>query len=268
MVLVDGQEADTLDVRDRGLQYGDGLFETLAVDRGEPRDWQAHLDRLESGCDRLGIPSPDPATLAAEADRLCAGAERAVLKILVTRGSGGRGYRPPAEPAPRRILMRSPWPDYPGYYWTEGVRVRHCRTRLGENPALAGLKHLNRLEQVLARAEWDDPEVAEGLMCDATGRLVEGTMSNLFWVRDGVLHTPDLSRCGVAGVVRARVLEWAEANGRPARVVEAGPEELEGADEVFLTNSVIGLWPVRELAGRSFPVGAVSRALPPILRAP
>ncbi|HKJ75680.1 MAG TPA: aminotransferase class IV, partial [Gammaproteobacteria bacterium] len=141
MILVDGKESDRLDVRDRGLQYGDGLFETLAVRDGRPRRWSAHLERLEVGCQRLGIPVPDQDVLGRDAERCCAGHVRAVLKLLVTRGSGGRGYRPPAEPRPRRILMTSPWPEYPDDHWAEGVRLRYCDTPLGVSPALAGLKH-------------------------------------------------------------------------------------------------------------------------------
>ena len=262
MILVDGTESDTLDVRDRGLQYGDGLFETLAVRDGEPRRWAYHLERLQAGCRRLAIPAPTETNLTDEAERCCTGVERGVLKVLVTRGSGGRGYRPPAEPHPRRLLMAAPWPDYPDAHWTEGVRLRYCDTPLGESPALAGLKHLNRLEQVLARAEWDDPAIAEGLMRDPAGRVVDGTQSNLFWVRDGVLHTPALMRCGVSGVARRLVLEHAEVHGIPFSVDdETYPADLDAADELFVTNSVIGLWPVRELAGRTYRPGPLAQRM-------
>lgn len=247
--LIDGVPADRIPVADRGLQYGDGLFETIAVVDGKPCLWDRHLARLREGCALLSIPPPPEDQLAAEALGLTRGVDRAVLKLILTRGEGGRGYRPPDPPLPRRILRRTPWPAYPDAWRSTGVRVRYCRTRLGHQPLLAGLKHLNRLEQVLARAEWNDPDIAEGLMLDLDGRVVEGTQTNLFVLQDGQLLTPALDRCGVAGVVRGLVLEAAWVLG--FRVVEAAltPERLAAADALFLTSSLAGVWPVRELAG-------------------
>ena len=251
-ILINGVEADCLDALDRGLQYGDGLFETLRIRAGRPCLWPAHLARLTQGCARLGIPMPAEGLLRREADQLCAGGGDGVLKIVLTRGSGGRGYRPPQVPEPTRLLAVFPAPDHPPENRTQGVTVRICDTRLGLNPALAGLKHLNRLEQVLARAEWDDPDIAEGLMQDIEGNIIEGTMSNLFVVQAGHLRTPELSRCGVAGVMRARVMAEAGALGIPVEEGRLGLDDLTGADELFLTNSVIGLWPVRRLQGRDY----------------
>ena len=247
--LIDGVPADRIPVADRGLQYGDGLFETIAVVDGKPCLWDRHLARLREGCALLSIPPPPEDQLAAEALGLTRGVDRAVLKLILTRGEGGRGYRPPDPPLPRRILRRTPWPAYPDAWRSTGVRVRYCRTRLGHQPLLAGLKHLNRLEQVLARGEWNDPDIAEGLMLDLDGRVVEGTQTNLFVLQDGQLLTPALDRCGVAGVVRGLVLEAAWVLG--FRVVEAAltPERLAAADALFLTSSLAGVWPVRELAG-------------------
>ena len=247
--LIDGVPADRIPVADRGLQYGDGLFETIAVVDGTPCLFDRHLARLREGCVRLSIPPPPEDELAAEALGLSRGVDRAVLKLILTRGEGGRGYRPPDPSRPRRILRLAPWPAYPDAWRSTGVRVRYCRTRLGHQPLLAGLKHLNRLEQVLARAEWNDLDIAEGLMLDLDGRVVEGTQTNLFVLQDGQLLTPALDRCGVAGVVRGLVLEAAWVLG--FRVVEAAltPERLAAADALFLTSSLAGVWPVRELAG-------------------
>ena len=258
MFLIDGIETPLIDAGDRGLQYGDGLFETVAVVRGEPKRWPRHMARLRSGCERLGIPPPDESVLLDEARTLCAErTEPFVLKIIVTRGSGGRGYRAPDEPAPHRLLSLHPWPDYPATWQQEGVRVRVCETRLGFHPALAGLKHLNRLEQVLARSEWNDPEIAEGLMLDASGRVVEGTMSNLFVVMDGRLMTPSLANCGVDGLMRREVMEMTADMGLRCIEEELNLEDVEEADELFLTNTLIGVWPIRELAGRAYPIGPI-----------
>ncbi|MDH3871817.1 MAG: aminodeoxychorismate lyase [Gammaproteobacteria bacterium] len=260
-VLVNGTPEDRVSSLDRGLLYGDGLFETIAVVGGRPRFWLRHMARLQAGCERLGIPCPDTDSLAGEAQGLLQDVERCVLKIIVTRGTGGRGYRPPADPQPTRIVQRHPWPDYPASWREQGVRVRLCEQRLVQNPPLAGIKHLNRLEQVLARLEWEDPDIMEGLMADGQGNLVEGTMCNLFIVQDQQLVTPDLGRCGVNGIVRAVLMELAGELGLPVVVRDLTLTTLQEADEVFLTNSVIGIWPVRQLADHSWPRGAVTQQL-------
>lgn len=224
---------------DRGPAYGDGLFETVLLRDGEPRLWAEHLARLTRGCRVLGIPLPTLAELERPLGE--AGEGLAVLKLILTRGSGGRGYLPPAEPEPRlrwQLLPFSPAAER----WEAGVRVRHCRLRLGLQPALAGLKHLNRLENVLARAEWSDADTAEGLLCDSEGCLVEATGMNLFWRRDGRLETPRLDRCGVAGTLREALLARL-----PIHEVDARPETLGSVEALWLGNSVQGLWPVIRL---------------------
>lgn len=246
---------------DRGLHYGDGLFETIKVEDGSPEFWDRHLARLAEGCERLGIAAPEGDTLRREARRLCAGDRRSVLKIIVTRGAGGRGYRPPERPVPTRILSRHPWPDHAPAAWREGVVVRVCTTRLATQPLLAGIKHLNRLEQVMARREWDDPVIGEGLMLDTDGFVVDGTMSNLFIVAGGRLATPDLSLSGVAGVMRAVVLEAAAKLKVPAEVTRLTLDRVRAADEAFLTNSLIRIWPVRELDGKRYRLGGLVRRL-------
>jgi 4-amino-4-deoxychorismate lyase len=252
VALIDGVPADTIPVADRGLHYGDGLFETIAVVDGSPCLWERHLSRLRAGCARLAFPPPDEDRLATEARGLARGVERGVLKLILTRGEGGRGYRPPSPVRPRRILRMSPWPAHPADWESHGVRVRYCATRLGHQPLLAGLKHLNRLEQVIARAEWTDSDIAEGLMLDLGGQVVEGTQTNLFALVEGRLVTPPLDRCGVAGVVRALVLELAPAVGLPVAEEPQEPDRLATADALFLTSSLIGLWPVRQLGGVAF----------------
>ncbi|XKE46781.1 aminodeoxychorismate lyase [Halomonas organivorans] len=224
---------------DRGLAYGDGLFETVLVRDGVPQLWERHLGRLARGAAALGIPLPERGRLDALPAR--AGEGLAVLKLVLTRGSGGRGYLAPEAPEPRLRWQVLPFSPVPARWW-QGVAVRHCRLRLAVQPALAGLKHLNRLENVLARGEWRDPEVAEGLLCDAEGRLVEATCMNVFWWSDGGWQTPRLEGCGVAGTLREALL----ARGG-IREVTAGPEVLERVEALCLGNSVQGIWPVTRL---------------------
>jgi 4-amino-4-deoxychorismate lyase len=130
------------------------------------------------------------------------------------------------------------------------------------NPLLAGLKHLNRLEQVMACAEWDDPGIGEGLMLSTDGRLISATAANLFMVEAGRLVTPAIRDCGVAGIMRQVVLAAATDRGLPADVEDVHPDRLATADEVFVTNAVIGIRPVMELTGmRRWTTGEVTRSL-------
>lgn len=261
VVLVNGEPADAVPALNRGLAYGDGVFETIAARDGLLEHWERHARRMLSGLARLGIPAPDPELLRSEALGLLGGRSPAVIKIIVTRGEGGRGYAPPAGAAPTRIVSRHPFPEWPAAWTGGGVRVCWCETRLSCNPLLAGIKHLNRLEQVLARREWDDPAIAEGLMMDTVDRVVEATARNLFLVRDGALLTPRLTACGVAGVMRAVIMERAERLGVPVEETELGRDEVESADEVFLTNSLSGVWPVRRIGGVVLEAGPVTRKL-------
>lgn len=261
LVLINGRSEQRVSWADRGFQYGDGVFTTLPVRGGHPALLARHIARLARDCDRLSLPFDCAAAVIEEAGRLGRSGSDGILKIQITRGSGGRGYRMPERPAPTRVLALHPPAGYDASIQTRGVRVRICRHRLGWNPALAGIKHTNRLEQILARSEWDDEDVEEGLMLDQGGFLIEGTMSNLFIVQEGRLVTPRIDRCGVAGVMRELVLEIAARLGIPAEQRRLRPADLDRADEVFLTNSVIGLWPVRRVQQRAFSVGSLSQRL-------
>jgi 4-amino-4-deoxychorismate lyase len=246
------------------LHYGDGLFETFAVIQGQPQHWNRHYQRLSLGCERLQLPVPEAALLQAEAAQLCEGVDRAVLKLILTRGPGDRGYRFPQVITPTRIFSLHPWPDYPTSYRERGVKVRICAIRLARNPTLAGIKHLNRLEQVMARNEWVDPEIAEGLMLDTEGYVIEGTMTNLFLAQDGILTTPDLSRCGILGIMREHILEAAADLGISIRIQPIRIEDVYNAQEAFVCNSIIGIWPIRHIHGdpdHSFGVNRLSARL-------
>ncbi|PWE44638.1 aminodeoxychorismate lyase [Pseudomonas prosekii] len=263
---VDGQPADALSLKDRGLAYGDGLFETIAVRGGQPVLLERHLARLAEGCARLAI-NADQALIRHELLTYAGAMGAGVLKLILTRGDGLRGYAPDPSAQARRILQGNPPAIYPPAHAEQGVRLFPCTTRLSQQPLLAGLKHLNRLEQVIARAEWRDAEHAEGLMLDQAGRVIEGVFSNLFLVRDGVLITADLKRCGVAGVMRAELLFQAESLAIPTQITDISLDQLQWADEVFVCNSVYGIWPVRAYAALSWPVGPLTRKLQTIARA-
>jgi len=210
---------------------------------------------------------PDPDLLAVEAATEIGDAPRATLKIILTRGLGPRGYRAPTPASPVRVLECTAPPAFPAAWSSGGIRLRWCETRLSRNRCTAGLKHLNRLEQVLARSEWADPAIAEGLMLDTEGRVVEGTMTNLFAIAQGRLRTPDLSESGVEGVMRSLVIDTARELGLPLSIEHLMPGDILGADAVFMTNALVGLWPVCELQGHPLDPGAVPGALLRTVRA-
>lgn len=259
--LINGRVGDVIDVDDHGLQYGDGLFETIAVVNGEPRRLPLHLDRLERGCVRLGIRCPPRELLVSEITSVAGSEERAVLKLILTRGADGRRYKPSENAEPTRIIRLHDWPHRPAHWWETGVAVRWCTTTLAEQPLLAGIKHLNRLEHVLARREWSDPDLTEGLLCDGRGHLICGTASNVFLVHGTTLSTPRIDRCGVAGTVRAAVLSLAPQIGLPATEKELSVPDVATAGEIFLTNALIGVWPISRIGGQQFRVGPVTRRL-------
>jgi 4-amino-4-deoxychorismate lyase len=235
--LIDGRPDAAGWLAERACQFGDGLFETIAVCDGQPCLWPAHMERLRRGCERLGLPLPDFSLLEAESRSLCEQQPRGVLKILWTGGRSARGYRRQPGAVAQRVVQLHPWPEPdPGRAW----RVRLCRHRHGDNPALAGIKHLNRLDQVLARAEWEQ-DYDEGIMLDQSGQVVSGTMSNLFVQLDGQLLTPPLARAGIEGVVRALLIDCAEREGAAVRIAPVAIEALHAAQALYLCNSLLGV---------------------------
>jgi len=261
MILVNGECKEHIEISDRGFQYGDGLFETIAVANGQPVFLDRHLDRLNAGCRRLYIPFPGTELLALEAQKLSQHSSKAVLKLILTRGSGGRGYRQPEVIQTTRVLSLHPFPDYPDSYQEQGIAVRICDTRLGLNPGLAGIKHLNRLEQIMARAEWTDPAIQEGIMLDINDHVIEGTMTNLFYIKNNTLYTSSLDQSGVAGIIRGIIMTIASDHDLSVIEHTFTKDELLSADEVFVCNSIIGIWPIKQIATACFPVGLITRQL-------
>jgi 4-amino-4-deoxychorismate lyase len=247
--IVNGREGGSIDPADRGLLYGDGLFETIVVHDGRARFLEWHLERLAEGGRRLALPLPDAALLRSEVARAWPRG-RGVVKLVLTRGVGERGYRAPPAPQVTRIVMGHAWPVQDEAARTEGIRLRLCRTRLGRNTSLAGIKHLNRLEQVLARAECDDERMDEGLMLDDRDHAIAGTMSNVFFRLAGRWVTPAVTESGVAGVMRRALRGWAAEQGVPVTERDVPVAELADAAAMLVTNALIGAWPVRTFAGR------------------
>ena len=249
--LVNGQPGHSVSAADRGLQYGDGLFETIACRGGRPRWLSLHLLRLQRGSVRLGIAAPPAAVIAQEIDMLAADHAACIVKLILSRGiARGRGYRPAGDEQPTRVLSRHPWPAAPGA-WRLGLSP----VRLGENPRLAGLKHLNRLEQVLAQRERPS-ELDEVVMQSHSGAVISGSMSNLFLVEGEQLVTPALDRCGVEGVMRRLVLEAAPAAGWRIAVEAVSVERVRAAETLFMTNVRLGVHAVARFERRDYAADA------------
>lgn len=269
MILVNGIQANDVSALDRGLAYGDGLFETLAVVGGNILNWPCHLARLDYGCAKLKITQPDFVQTLEEARTVVAGFDRCVVKIIITRGNGGRGYTPCPMTATTRIVARHEWPKEYAERERTGIRVCVAQHRLSLNPHLAGLKHLNRLDQVLASIELKERGTTEALVLDVDNRVIEATRCNLFIVRNGVLATPRLISSGVRGVMRDIILRLARGLNLPVEELDLTLNSLYSADELFLCNTIAGIWPVIEIdenPQKTYTIGDISRRLQEAIR--
>jgi len=256
---VDGIPAVAVPVDDRGLQYGDGLFETMLIRHGRVRFLEAHLLRLTQGCLRLGIPLAVDAALRAEIQAAAAISNFAILKLLVTRGSGPRGYAPRAGTVPRRVM--TVFATTPATALREGVRLRVAQHTVAANPALAGIKHLNRLESVLVAGEAQHADCFDALLLDTSGLLIGGSLCNVFLVSGGAIATPTVDRAGVAGVMRGIVLRECVTLGLRAEVRPVAAAELASAEEIFVTNARIGVVPARSVGEHVLPMNTIALRL-------
>lgn len=246
MQLVNGIEETTIDARDRGFTYGDGVFRTFPMRAGTVPLWPRQYAKLAADGAALSLECPSQTILEADLAKIAAARPDGVIRITLTRGVALRGYAIPSAANMTRVVSWNA-AGATRAVTDGGVHVRWCDFRLSVQPALAGIKHLNRLENVLARSEWNDAGIAEGLLRDVNGDVISGTMSNLFLLRAGELTTPALNGSGIAGVMRDLIIESARAEGVPVHINRVTPEAVRGADAVFLVNSVIGVWPVAAL---------------------
>lgn len=242
--LINGRGDVAISPMDRGFAYGDGVFRTLRVQQGAPDCWALHYKKLVEDCNVLRIVCPSADLLLADIERLFAPEENAIAKIIISRGEGERGYAVPALAQPTRVVIKTPFPHYPETNFNEGVRLHLCNLRLSYQPQFAGIKHLNRLENVMARMEWTDNTITDGLLLDEKDRAIECTMSNVFARFGKSLVTPDLSLCGVAGITRGRILEAAPQLGLSVKVADLPLDKLMQADEIITCNSLYGAWQV------------------------
>lgn len=257
LMLINGSFSHTISPLDRGFAYGDGVFRTMQLRGGLPMHWPLHYQKLVADCATIGIVCPSAELLMSDFQQLITPESVAenkleVLKIIITRGEGARGYKPPAVVMPTRVLVKSAMPVYAAQYVTEGVSLYVCKTKLATQTQLAGVKHLNRLENVLARMEWRDEHFFDGLMLNQQGDVIECTMSNVFARFGTSLITPDLTQCGVAGVTRQRILGLGQVLGLAMHIENLSLQKLLQADEVVICNSLFGALQIREIAQQTW----------------
>lgn len=256
--LVDGEISDRISAADRGLHYGDGLFESVAVVQGQPRFWQSHIDRLNAGCEQLGLPLTPQALLLREVKTVSAGQQKCVVKIILTRAPSGRGFAPGDSPQANRIISSWSWPQDPDQLTQLGITARICDLRLAIQPALGGVNHLNRLEQVLARSEWTEGPPHEGILLDREDHVISAISANIFLVHAGRLLTPRLDRCGVRGVMRGAIIkEYIERCEQRRITLDMLPE----AEEIFICNTVRGVFPVTRIDHWEYEIGPQTREI-------
>lgn len=262
-VWINGVKSDQIGAADRGICYGDGLFETIAIINGQPQLLAQHLHRLSMGFSQLGFPEALIDQVASKIKDLTLDGNQ-VLKVTVTRGEGARGYAPP-EHVSATIILSLSRSTSKTENTLQGVSLTQCRHQLPINPALAKIKHLNRLDQVLARSEWTSPDIVEGVVTDTEGFVVEGTMSNIFWVGSKGVVTPLIDRCGVQGVMRDHLIKLLSKESVDFKEGRYKSCDLLAASEVFICNSLIGIWPVVSIGNQHYDIGPLTRKLQTLL---
>ncbi|EOW6846781.1 aminodeoxychorismate lyase [Cronobacter sakazakii] len=252
MLLINGIEQDCLSATDRAVQFGDGCFTTARVRDGVVHLLEAHLARLHEGCERLMIPVPDIDTLRNEMRQAAQGQGSAVVKVIISRGAGKRGYSIAGCDAPTRIVSRGGYPDFYSEWRERGVSLAISPVRLGRNPNLAGIKHLNRLEQVLIRTHLEQTSADEALVLDSEGWVTECCAANLFWRKGKAVFTPRLDQAGVDGLMRRHIIGLLNQSVWRLSEINAPASALEEADEVFICNALMPLVPVRSIDGHAY----------------
>lgn len=265
--LINGSFDHTLSPFDRGFAYGDGVFRTLVIRNGLPENWPLHYQKLVADCAVINIVCPSAELLMSDLQQLFLLDETAVAKIIITRGEGERGYTPPAVTMPLRVVIKTALPQYSAESFEEGVNLYLCKTQLASQPKLAGVKHLNRLENVLARMEWHDPTIAEGIMLDTSDNVIECTSANIFARFGDTLITPSLHQCGIAGITRQRIIDITHTLSLKSAVETFKLEKLFSADEVIICNSLYGAWQVKTIQQKTWPTGALAANIRAALKA-
>ncbi|OEF04036.1 aminodeoxychorismate lyase [Vibrio genomosp. F10] len=266
MFWVNGLPCDTISLTDRSFQYGDGCFTTILTRQGKIKHWQQHQQRMQRCLDQLFIEQPNWKQVHKWLDEAALKSRLAGLRLNITRGTGGRGYSPNEVSAPNIVISTFSYPEHYQDWAKHGIELGVCAHRLGINPVLAGHKHNNRLEQVLTKRDMDEQGLVDGVVLNIHDYVIETTMANLFWVTGETLYTPSLANSGVAGVMRQLIIERAQERGIPVQIGDFTQQDLDRADEMFMTNSICTVIPVIKLRDNRYPIGLKTRDFQEIFR--
>ncbi len=262
MYWINGQLAESVPLNDRSFQYGDGCFTTILTRNGEPDLWDYHLDRMQQTLSRLAIDEPDWKLVYNWVTAISYSDSLAGVKIHISRGQGGRGYSPKGIHQPQVTTSRFHYPTNYASWQQYGVKLAICETRLGMNPLLAGMKHNNRLEQVLIKSELDELQADDGLVLDLNDNVIETSMANIFWVKNSILYTPLLAMSGVSGVMRRHIIQLAKQTSLSMKEATFSLSDVVNADEIFISNALLGIAPVIQLADKyQYSIGPMTKFL-------
>lgn len=248
--LVNGVEQRIIDIENRGLAYGDGLFTTAKIIKGKVEHLSSHIQRLLLGCKTLGLPSPSKTELTEQLSQIAKQYELAVLKVIISAGSGGRGYAR-ANNSPNDVIIMVH--DYPQHYDAlalQGITLGNSHQQIGINPMLSGLKHLNRLEQVLLRQELVSAKEDDLVVTNISNEVIEATSANLFFWLNDKLCTPDVTNSGVNGLMRQTILQ----KYPDILIKQFTLAELEHSPAMFICNCVMGIMPIKNYNGQDLSI--------------
>ncbi|WP_076409510.1 aminodeoxychorismate lyase [Shewanella sp. UCD-KL12] len=251
-VWINGEIDNQLDPFDRGLSYGDGLFATMRVADGCPLFLSQHLKRLSQGAKRLGFHWEPQPSLIEQIMQVAKPHAQACLKLLITRGAGGRGYAPPSAVTVTEVLSVHAIPLHYSSWQQQGIALKTSPVLLSSQPRLAGVKHLNRLEQVLIKSQHLDGDYDDWLVLDANSRVIESSMANIFCVKGNQVVTPAISHSGVSGVMREQVIYELIELGLDINVGDLAYKQLATFDQIFITNSLLGVVDINRIDDISF----------------
>ncbi|NOH70952.1 aminodeoxychorismate lyase [Vibrio pectenicida] len=261
MYWVNGQATDMISLRDRSFQYGDGCFTTMLVKDSQVQHWDKHKARMQSCLELLGITPPNWQQVESWLRKAIIADAKSGLKLHISRGEGGRGYSPNHVMSPSITINAFNYPIHYERWLIDGIRLGICTLRLGLNPLLAGHKHNNRLEQVLLKAEMDKEGLPDGVVLDINDNVIETTSANIFWVKEDVIYTPDLSNAGVKGVMQRVIIDFAAKNKIDVKTGQYSLEELFNADEVFVSNSLLGVAQVDFIGKQAYDKGPITKQI-------
>ncbi|EPE37642.1 Aminodeoxychorismate lyase [Candidatus Photodesmus katoptron] len=259
MHWVNGKLSSSISVMDRSFQYGDGCFTTMLVFEGKIQHWDMHVKRMEECLHFLNIALPNWEKVYKWLMEARLKNRKSGLKLHITRGKGHFGYNSQGIESPNITISHFLVPNHYKRLIRYGLELGVCNQNLGINPLLAGYKHNNRLEQVLLKLEINRLGLFDAIVLDIKKNLIETTIANLFWVKNNIIYTPSLENAGVNGITRQLVIQFSSSKNLKLIIDNFQFQCLDDAEEIFITNSILGVVPVIKIISKHYNIGKVTR---------